>query len=128
MSLPTTLSIQYDYHFEGNFYLGAYFLQPLRFRLKSVRQPPLLALIPRYETRIFGASFPVTVYNYEKVRIGAALRFYSVTVGTEKLGTFLGIGNLTGMDFFFSVRFNLEKGSCAGSKNGACSNANFGKR
>ncbi len=128
MSLPTTLSIQYDYHFEGNFYLGTYLLQPLRFRLKSVRQPPLLALIPRYETRIFGASFPVTVYNYEKIRVGAALRFYSITVGTEKLGTFLGIGNLTGMDFFFSVRFNLEKGSCMSYKNGACSNATFGKR
>jgi hypothetical protein len=128
MSLPTTLSIQYDHHFEGNFYLGAYFLQPLRFRLKSVRQPPLLALIPRYETRVFGASFPVTVYNYEKIRVGATLRFYSITVGTEKLGTFLGIGNLTGMDFFFSVRFNLEKGSCMSYKNGACSNATFGRR
>ncbi len=128
MSLPTTLSIQYDYHFEGNFYLGACFLQPLRFRLKSVRQPPLLALIPRYETRIFGASLPVTVYNYEKIRIGASLRFYSITVGTEKLGTFLGIGNLTWMDFFFSVRFNLEKGSCMSYKKGACSNSTFGKR
>ncbi len=49
MSLPTTLSIQYDYHFEGNFYLGAYFLQPLRFRLKSARLPPILAVIPRNE-------------------------------------------------------------------------------
>ncbi len=128
MSLPTTLSIQYDYHFENNFYLGAYFLQPLRFRLKSVRQPPLLALIPRYETRIFGVSLPVTVYNYEKIRVGATLRFYSITVGTERLGTFLGIGNLTGMDFFFSVRFNLEKGSCMSYKKGACSNATSGKR
>ena len=128
MSLPTTLSIQYDYHFEGNFYLGAYLLQPLCFRLKSVRPPPLLALIPRYETRIFGASLPVTVYNYEKIRVGVALRLYSITVGTEKLGTFLGIGNLTGMDFFFSVRFNLDKGSCMSYKKGACSNAIFGKR
>jgi len=29
MSLPTTLSIQFDYHFENNFYLGAYLQQPL---------------------------------------------------------------------------------------------------
>ena len=70
LSLPTTLSIQYDYHFEGNFYLGAYWQQPLRFRLKSIRQPPILAVIPRYETRVFGASLPVSVYNYEKIRIG----------------------------------------------------------
>jgi len=123
LSLPTTLSIQYDYHFEGNFYLGAYWQQPLRFRLKSARRPPILAVIPRYETRAFGASLPVSFYNYEKIRVGASLRFYSFTVGTEKLGTFLGIGKLTGMDLYFSVRFNLDKGSCMSYKNGACSNA-----
>jgi len=128
MSLPTTLSVQYDYHFEGNFYLGAYWQQPLRFRLKSVRQPPILAVIPRYETRAFGAGLPVSVYNYEKVRIGASLRFYSLTVGTEKLGSFLGIGDLTGLDFYFSVRFNLDKGSCMSYKKGACSNASFSGR
>ena len=127
LSLPTTLSIQYDYHFEGNFYLGAYWQQPLRFRLKSIRQPPILAVIPRYETRVFGASLPVSVYNYEKIRIGASLRFYSLTIGTEKLGTFLGIGNLTGMDLYFSVRFNLDKGSCMSYKKGACSNTYNGK-
>lgn len=127
MSLPTTLSIQFDYHFKGNLYLGVYLQQPLRFKLKSVRQPPILAVIPRYETRIFGASLPVSVYNYKKIRVGASLRFYSLTVGTEKLGTFLGIGNLTGMDFYFSMRFNLDKGSCMSYKNGACSNA-FGRK
>ncbi|VAW30468.1 hypothetical protein MNBD_BACTEROID07-1773 [hydrothermal vent metagenome] len=127
MSLPTTLSIQFDYHLKENFYLGAYLQQPLRFRLRSVRQAPILAVIPRYETRVFGASLPVSVYNYEKIRIGASLRVYSLTVGTEKLGTFLGIGNLTGMDFYFSIRFNLDKGSCMSYKNGACSNA-FGRK
>lgn len=127
MSLPTTLSIQFDYHFKGNLYLGAFLQQPLRFRLKSVRQPPILAVIPRYETRIFGASLPISIYNYRKIRIGASLRFYSLTVGTDKLGTFLGIGNLTGMDFYFSMRFNLDKGSCMSYKNGACSNA-FGRK
>ncbi len=125
MSLPTTLSVQYDYHFNGPFYLGAYWLQPLHFRLKSVRQSPVLAVIPRYETRILGVSLPITIYNYEKIRIGAALRFYSITVGTEKLGTFLGIGDMTGMDFYFSVRFNLNKGSCMGYHKGACYNALF---
>ncbi len=125
MSLPTTLSVQYDYHFEGDFYLGAYWLQPLRFRLKTVRQPPILAVIPRYETRVFGASLPFSVYNYEKIRVGASLRFYSLTIGTERLGTFLGIGDLSGMDFYFSVRFNLDKGSCMSYKKGACSNASF---
>ncbi len=127
MSLPTILSMQYDRHFDGDFYLGAYWQQPLRFRLKSVRQSPVLALIPRYETRIFGASLPVTLYNYEKLRIGASLRFYSVTIGTEKLGTLLGVGELTGMDFYFSIRFNLNKGRCMSYKKGACSNAGLGK-
>ncbi|UBM61624.1 DUF5723 family protein [Candidatus Sulfidibacterium hydrothermale] len=128
MSLPTTLSIQYDYHFNGNFYLAGYWQQPLRFRLRTVRLAPVLAVIPRYETRIFGASLPVTFYNYEKLRVGASLRFYSVTIGTEKLGTFLGIGDLTGMDFYFSIRFNLDKGRCMSYFKGACSNARFGAK
>ncbi len=124
MSLPTTLSIQFDYHFRKNLYLGAYLQQPIRLRLKSIRQPPVLGIIPRYESRMFGASLPVVVYNYEKVRLGASLRFYSLTVGTENLGALFGTGDLTGMDFYFSMRFNLDKGSCLSYKKGACFNAN----
>ncbi len=128
MSLPATLSIQYDYHFNGNFYLAGYWQQPLRFRLRTVRLAPVLAVIPRYETRIFGASLPITFYNYEKLHVGASLRFYSVTIGTEKLGTFLGIGDFTGMDFYFSIRFNLNKGRGMSYFKEACSNARFGAK
>lgn len=123
MSLPTAMSLQADYHFKKNLYISGLWIQPLRFQNKSLRRPAQLLVMPRYETREFGVSLPVSWYDYQKLRLGLALRIYTVTVGTEKLGTLLGVGDLTGMDIYFNIKFNLQKGTCLSWKNDACFSA-----
>ena len=120
MSLPTAMSFQMDYHFKKNLYISGFWIQPLRFQNKSLRRPAQLLVMPRYETRMLGVSLPVSWYDYQKLRVGLALRIYSVTIGTEKLGTFLGMGDLTGMDLYVNVKINLLKGACASWKKDAC--------
>lgn len=122
MSLPTAISLQMDYHLRKNIYISGLWINPLHFKTRSLRRPAQLAVIPRYDTRILGVSLPVSWYDYQKLRLGVALRFYSVTIGTEKLGTWLGVGNLEGMDFYFNIKFNLKKGTCLSWKRGACPN------
>lgn len=120
MSLPTAISLQTDYHLRKNIYIGGLWINPLRFNKETLRRPAELAAIPRYETRMVGVSLPVSWYDYQQLRLGLALRIYSVTLGTEKLGTLLGLGNLSGFDFYFNIKFNLEKGTCLSREKGAC--------
>ncbi len=120
LSLPAALSLQMDYHLRKNIYVSGFWIHPLRFSNRSLRRPAQLAVIPRYDTRMLGISLPVSWYDYQQLRLGLALRIYTVTLGTEKLGTLLGMGDLTGMDFYFNIKFNLEKGTCLSWKEGAC--------
>ncbi len=128
MSLPTAFSLQFDYHFKKNVYLSGFWIHPLRFQTKSLRRPAQLALIPRYETRLVGVSLPFSWYDYQKIRLGLAVRLYTITIGTEKLGAFLGISDFNGMDFYFNIKFNLLKGRCSPWKWGACQKAGKSKR
>ena len=121
MSLPTALSLQMDYHLKNHLYISGLWIHPLRFQNKSLRRPAQLAVIPRFETRLLGVSLPFSWYDYQQARLGLALRFYTITIGTDKLGTWLGMGNLSGMDFYFNIKFNLVKGTCLSWKRGACS-------
>lgn len=128
---PAALSLQADYHILENVYAGFLWMQPIQFNLRTIYRPAQLALIPRYENRNFGISMPLTLFNYSQPAIGLALRVYSFTIGTEGLAAWLGISNFTGMDIYFALKFNLEKGSCDRTKRsngGACSNSDFGNK
>lgn len=120
MSLPSALSLQMDYRLRKNFYVSGFWINPLRFSKRSLRRPAELAVIPRYDTRLIGVSLPVSWYNYQQLRLGLALRIYSVTIGTEKLGTLLGFGKLDGLNAYFDIKFNIAKGRCLSWKKSAC--------
>jgi hypothetical protein len=101
-------------------------MHPLKFNARTPWRPAQLAVVPRYENRFVGVSLPVSLFNYEDPRIGVAVRFYTMTIGTDRLGSLLGISNFNGMDFYFSFRFNIGKGACSSYQKGACSNERFG--
>ena len=122
IALPTIVSVQFDYHIHKNFYLAAIWNQSLKYQANQVFQPSLVAVIPRYENRMFGVSVPVSLFNYQKPAIGLALRIYSFTIGTENIGTWMGMSDFTGMDFYFTLKINLDKGICMSYRKDACSN------
>lgn len=110
--LPSAISMQFDYHYLGPWYFNASFIYGFRLSESSIKRPAQLSITPRYELGWFEASLPVTLYDWYLPRIGLALRFYGLTVGTEKLGQFFGISNFTGMDLYFNLKIPLDKGSC----------------
>lgn len=105
--LPSAVSFQGDYYFGKDIFLNATFLQGIRIGQPSVRRPSLLALTPRYETENFEVNLPVSLYDFRDPAIGLAIRVYSLIIGTEKLGTFLNLTDVRGMDFYFSIGFNI---------------------
>lgn len=128
IGLPTKISLQFDYKINENFYVAALWSQPIQINLKSLYTTPLFSVIPRFEKKYVGVSLPISLYNYRQPEIGLAVRLYSLTVGTEMLNSWFGFSDLTGVDIYFSIKLSLEKGRCLNDKEGACYNADFGKK
>lgn len=126
IGLPTALSLQADYHFKEHIYLGGLWVHPIRFNNHSMRRPAQLTIIPRYETKYLEFSVPISLYEYSQPRIGASLRLYFITIGTDRLGTWLGTSNLDGMDIYFSIKIGLEKGKCRPKSHNKCYNLEYG--
>ena len=126
MGLPTAMSVQFDYNFYRDFYVNATWIQPIRMFKYSARRPAQLAVSPRFETAYFDFSLPLTLFNYEKVFVGAAARLGILTVGTQNIFNLIGIGESYGLDFYVAVKLNFIKGKCFRNVvKDSCWNANF---
>ena len=128
IGLPTAISVQADFSFQNNIYLGGMWIHPLRVNMNTLRRPAQLAIVPRYETKYFEFSLPLSLYEYRYPRVGIAARFYFFTIGTERLGTYIGLADMNGLDIYASIKLGINKGSCKSRFGGACSNQNFGSK
>lgn len=108
MWLPTALSAQFDYNFGNGLYANATYVQGIRMGMPGVRRETLLALTPRYETPEWEVNLPISLVDFKHPAIGLAVRIYSLVIGTEKLGTFMHLSDVRGIDLYFSLGINLD--------------------
>ncbi len=104
--LPGALSLQADYNVMPLVYVNATLIQRLPYRKNAVQRGNLLALTPRFEHRWISAALPISLYNYNKLRVGAVIRLAFLTIGTENLSSFIGNSNVTGSDIYFGLKIN----------------------
>lgn len=90
----TALNLSVDIPLASNFYLNSTIIQGIkRSSLPQLRQIPLWALVPRFETTHFGFAFPIIRQN-STWAIGTGLRLGPVRVGSDNLlGLFSKNGN-----------------------------------
>ncbi len=112
LSLPTYLSLQFDYNFQNNFVLNAVLVHDLPLLNNRLPRPSYVSIAPRYYTDRLEASLALSLYRYREARIGASFRYLNFSVGTEKLGGFFGFSDFDGLDFYCSVQFGIFKGNC----------------
>jgi hypothetical protein len=110
--LPAAFSAQFDYHIRDSWYINASLVYGFPIAKAAVMRPAELSITPRYETRWFEASMPVSLYNWQLTRVGLAVRIYCLTVGTDKLGGFFHLNDFTGLDVYFSLKLFFNKGNC----------------
>lgn len=120
VGLPTTLRVQFDYNMYRNFFVNATLIQPVRLFKYSVMAAPRVMVEPRYESEYFDFALPVSLYDYEFIHIGASFRLAYLTVGTENIANYLGLGKMRGMDLYVSLKFNLSKASKMANRRDAC--------
>ncbi len=90
VGLPTSLNLSADYQMNPRMGISAVYLQNMRVADDpSVRQPSLVSVVPRYETRLVGIAVPITYIN-RGVVIGLALKAGPFRLGSDNLPGLLG--------------------------------------
>ncbi len=123
--LPTALSLQADFKVVDMIYINSTLVQQIPMPGPALARDNILALSPRFEHRWFGASFPISLYNWQDIRIGTSLRLAFLTLGTDNIGSIFGKSDFTGSDFYLALKVNpfklkLGGGSRNGGKNVRC--------
>jgi hypothetical protein len=128
IGLPMAVSLQFDYRVKrvDNIYIAAVWVQPIRFNRNTLRRSAHISIIPRYELKNLEFNVPIMLYDYQYPRIGLSARMSFLTIGTERLGTYLGFADLNGMDLYFSIKFNIGKGTCKIKAPVECLNGEYG--
>jgi hypothetical protein len=121
--LPTSLSVQFDYHVKSNWYVNGTAVIPVKYTSPMIENPYVLAVTPRYEGRFFGVNLPLILYDWNNPRIGLSIRIDGLTIGTDNLICFTSAKDFTGADFYVSYRILIRtEGRNPYSNRGACYN------
>lgn len=103
--LPAALSLQVDHALGGPVFIGAALIQGLPLN-PGLRRGSLLAISPRLESRWLEAALPVSLYDWQSLRVGLAVRLAFLTIGTDHLGSIFRKSDLRGSDFYLALKVN----------------------
>jgi len=117
MFTPAAISVQADFCFQPHFFVNASIVQRIGFGKREIKRSNEIAIIPRYETRKFEVSLPISIYDFFRPRVGIAFRYRSLTIGTDMLGPFLGITNAFGADIYLGISI-IHFGKCVNNNSG----------
>ena len=110
MLLPTAISAQADFNLISNFYLyGAITYGVPWLNQLGVQRSGYLGVAPRWETKRFEASLPVSLYQFKKPQAGICLRLNSVIIGSDDIMSILFKKKIYGADFYFSLKYTIFK-------------------
>jgi hypothetical protein len=121
MSLPTALSVQYDYCLLPKWFVNVTAVQRLPIPMARVDRPNNLSATLRFETTSFEVDIPYSFYDYYQHRIGLGLRYHFFFIGSDKIGTFVNNDQITGLDFYLGIKLTnfdflkktkVRKGDC----------------
>lgn len=109
MLLPTTLSLQMDYHYTGNWYFHSVLMYNINKKANGFNRPHYLGLMPRFEKPYYGFGVPVSMYNFRRPQLGLNIRLFFLNIGTSNLSHYVGISSVSNLDVYVSIKFNLLK-------------------
>ncbi len=85
---PASINLAGDYKVRDNFYLSAAYSQRLTFNKgRGVKMPNVLTVAPRYESKWYTFSMPISISRYYNlINVGAYARVGVFYIGTDNLG------------------------------------------
>jgi hypothetical protein len=112
MGLSAAISLQADWNFYKGFFANATIIKGFgHSNGQGVVRPDVYSLTPRYETKWFEASIPISLMYYGnwRPRVGFAVRAGYFFFGGDALGGLLGLRDLQGVDFYAGVHFFVAR-------------------
>ena len=110
--LPTALNLQLDFRLKRNVYMNVFWNQNLRaINTAGLRSTSMLSFIPRYESRGFEFSMPITISeNYQNLYIGTYTRIGPFFFGSDNLGGLLNVASnaqFMGADIYGGIAMGI---------------------
>jgi len=104
---PSAASVQFDYNYNDILYMNLSLIQrivlPTQARLARMNT---LALTPRYEKSYFEIAIPVILNEYMYPNLGIMVRYKYFFIGSDQLGSTLGLTPLYGLNIYFGIKIN----------------------
>jgi hypothetical protein len=108
MALPTALSVQADYSICGPWFANLAVVKGFGHGDNvGVAQPDVYALTPRYETRQFEVSLPMSLiyYGHWQARTGLAVRVWYFFIGGDAPGALFKVNDLRQVNFYAGIHY-----------------------
>jgi hypothetical protein len=114
MILPSRMHVFADYRVmdaptfdqTGALFVQGLWVQPIRVAPGQVMSDALFAVTPRYESRWWSASLPISVYNWQQTRWGLSLRAAFLTIGSDYMSSLFYKGRFDGTNFYMALKIN----------------------
>jgi hypothetical protein len=106
LMLPMAASAQFDVCLHPRWYMNATVVQRVNPPMPHIDLPNIVSASLRYETSYFEIAIPYSFYDYYLHRIGAAVRYRFLVLGTDKLGPYVTNNDVTGVDFYFGIKLS----------------------
>jgi len=109
--LPTAVSLQVDWNVKKRLYLNTSLMYGIQNSGPGIDRPLMVSFTPRYETPLWEVSLPVSYMDYSgnAMRLGLAVRIASFYIGSDKIGTMMGLGDMYGLDFYTGLKYSIGK-------------------
>lgn len=111
MSLPTFASVQFDYNlWASRIYVNTTIIQGIPPGKNSfgVRHANSLSVTPRYESFWFDLAIPFSLYEYRYPQMGLSARLGPLTLGTDKLWSWIAKSDIYGADIYLHLKIPIH--------------------
>jgi hypothetical protein len=112
---PAAISAQFDYPLGNNFYANLSVIQRIPLGKYAIKRANQVALTPRYETKRWEVSLPVSFYEQFKPRVGIGFRYGVFTLGSDMISPLVGLTDSYGVDLYLGISIK-NWGNCGGQK------------
>lgn len=112
MSLPTAVSLQFDYHIWKWFYVNATGIVSVQNRKNPhrVRTANQLSITPSFDHAWFGLHVPMSINRYSGFKAGLATRLGPITAGVTDIRTLFAFGKIKGAGVYAGLRVPILYG------------------
>jgi len=120
MYLPTALSLQILKPLNNHWHIEGSLTQAIKFNSRQITRANSVNASLIYNRKHFSAYMPLSIYNYESIRLGAAVRFYFLTIGSDHLSSVISNNqDFEGSDIYINIKiYPFSRARNADSKKG----------